>query len=66
MFISPHEAQDLTQDFFARLLEKNILKPADPARGKFRSFLLGSLQNFLSNQWDRQRADLHPADVLER
>lgn len=53
---TPHEAQDLTQDFFARLLEKNILKAADPARGKFRSFLLGSLQNFLNNEWDRRQA----------
>ncbi|MBI4326369.1 MAG: sigma-70 family RNA polymerase sigma factor [Chloroflexi bacterium] len=51
-----HEAQDLTQDFFARLLDKNLLKAADPARGKFRSFLLSSLQNFLNNEWDRQRA----------
>jgi len=54
---TPHEAQDLTQDFFARLLEKNILKAADPAKGRFRSFLLGSLQNFLNNEWDRQRAE---------
>ena len=53
---APHEAQDLTQDFFARLLEKNILKAADPAKGKFRSFLLGSLQNFLNNEWDRRQA----------
>ncbi|MEK7685920.1 MAG: sigma-70 family RNA polymerase sigma factor [Verrucomicrobiota bacterium] len=53
---TPHEAQDLTQDFFARLLEKNILKAADPAKGKFRSFLLGSLQNFLNNDWDRRQA----------
>lgn len=51
---APHEAQDLTQDFFARLLEKNILKAADPAKGKFRSFLLGSMQNFLNNEWDRR------------
>jgi len=54
---APHEAQDLTQDFFARLLEKSVLKAADPARGKFRSFLLRSLQNFLNNEWDRQRAE---------
>ncbi len=53
---APHEAQDLTQDFFARLLEKNLLKAADPAKGKFRSFLLGSLQNFLNNEWDRRQA----------
>ena len=53
---SAHEAQDLTQDFFARLLEKKILKHADPAKGKFRTFLLASLQNFLHNQRVRDRA----------
>src|SRR5882672_1202906 len=48
---SPHDAQDLTQEFFARLLEKNYLRLADPDRGKFRTFLLGSLKNFLVNEW---------------
>src|SRR3989442_1736107 len=43
---SPEDAQDLTQDFFARLLEKNYLSRANPQRGRFRSFLLTSLQNF--------------------
>jgi RNA polymerase sigma factor (sigma-70 family) len=47
------QAQDLTQEFFARLLEKNYLKAADPARGRFRSFLLASLKHFLSNERDR-------------
>src|SRR5690242_19681582 len=37
---SPHDAQDLTQEFFARLLEGNWLARADPARGRFRTFLL--------------------------
>jgi len=37
---NPEDAQDLTQDFFARLLEKNYLAKADPDRGKFRTFLL--------------------------
>ena len=46
-----HEAQDLTQEFFAELLEKGSLRVADPQRGKFRSFLLSSLNNFLANQW---------------
>src|SRR5271155_692938 len=50
------EAQDLTQAFFARLLEKNDLAAADPERGRFRSFLLASLKHFLANEWDRQRA----------
>ena len=50
------EAQDLTQEFFARLVEKNVLQVADPERGRFRSFLLASLSNFLNNEWDRSRA----------
>ncbi len=50
---SPEDAQDLTQDFFARLLEKKYLAKADPERGKFRTFLLGSLKNFLVNDWKR-------------
>ncbi|WP_254514027.1 RNA polymerase sigma factor [Anatilimnocola floriformis] len=50
------EAQDLTQEFFARLLEKNSLAAASPERGKFRAFLLTSLKNFLVNEWERGRA----------
>jgi RNA polymerase sigma-70 factor (ECF subfamily) len=50
------EAQDFTQAFFARLLEKNDLAAADPGRGRFRSFLLTSLKHFLANEWDRNRA----------
>ena len=50
---SPEDAQDLTQDFFSRLLEKNYLAKADPDRGKFRTFLLKSLKNFLVNEWKR-------------
>jgi RNA polymerase sigma-70 factor (ECF subfamily) len=49
----PHDAQDLTQSFFARLLEKDYLKSVDPTKGKFRSFLLGSLEHFLVNEWRR-------------
>jgi RNA polymerase sigma-70 factor (ECF subfamily) len=47
------EAQDLTQEFFARLLAKNYLALADPGRGRFRTFLLASLKNFLANEWRR-------------
>lgn len=47
------QAQDLTQEFFARLLEKHYLRAADPARGRFRSFLLAALKHFLSNERDR-------------
>ena len=51
-----NEAQDLTQGFFARLLEKNDLAAAQPERGRFRAFLLTSFKNFLSNEWDKLRA----------
>ena len=44
------------QGFFAHLLEKNAFAKADPERGRFRSFLLASLKNFLANDWDRVRA----------
>lgn len=53
---SAADAQDLTQAFFARLLEKQSLRVADPERGRFRSFLLASLDNFLANEHDRARA----------
>ncbi len=53
---SPHDAQDLTQEFFARLLARNFLGDADPAKGRFRSFLLGALKHFLPGEWDRARA----------
>jgi len=48
-----HDAQDLTQAFFARLLEKDWLTAADRAQGRFRSFLLMALKHFLANEWDR-------------
>lgn len=53
---SPHDAQDLTQEFFARLLAKNFLAGADESRGRFRSFLLASLKHFLANEWHKARA----------
>ena len=46
-------AQDLTQAFFARVLEKNYLQDVKRERGKFRSFLLGALKHFLANEWHR-------------
>jgi RNA polymerase sigma factor (sigma-70 family) len=51
-----HEAEDLTQEFFSRLLSKNYLTSVGPEKGKFRSFLLASLQHFLTNEWDRTQA----------
>jgi len=53
---SPQDAQDLTQEFFARLLAKNYLSHADRDRGKFRNFLLTSLKRFLVNEWEKARA----------
>jgi DNA-directed RNA polymerase specialized sigma24 family protein len=50
---SPEEAQDLTQDFFARFLEKKYFKLADPGRGRFRTFLLTALTHFLTNEWKK-------------
>src|SRR5438046_2808923 len=51
-----HVAQDLTQEFFARLLARNYLNVADRNRGKFRSFLLGCLEHFLAREWTRAQA----------
>jgi RNA polymerase sigma factor (sigma-70 family) len=53
---SPPDAQDLTQEFFARLLERNWLARADHARGRFRTFLLTAMERFLANEWDKVRA----------
>ena len=53
---SAHDAQDLTQAFFARLLEKNYLADVQREKGRFRSFLLASLKHFLANEWDREQA----------
>jgi RNA polymerase sigma factor (sigma-70 family) len=49
------ETQDLTQGFFLHLLEHKTLGRADPLKGKFRSFLLGSLKNYLSSEAERAR-----------
>ena len=46
----PEEAQDLTQEFFSQLLEKNFLEAADPNRGRFRSFLLASFKHMMANE----------------
>lgn len=54
---SAHDAQDLTQEFFARLIKNQIIARATPEKGKFRSFLLATLKNFLSDEWDKVRAE---------
>ncbi len=51
-----HQAEDLTQEFFLRLLAKNYLAGVDRRKGKFRAFLLASLKHFLANEWDRCQA----------
>jgi RNA polymerase sigma-70 factor (ECF subfamily) len=48
---SREQAEDLTQHFFAHLIERNSMSVAEPSRGRFRAFLLTSLKNFLANQW---------------
>ena len=53
---SPEDAQDLTQSFFAHLLEKHALQRVDPSFGRFRAFLLASIKNFLTNEWRRDNA----------
>jgi RNA polymerase sigma factor (sigma-70 family) len=53
---SPHDAQDLTQEFFARLIENEWLDGVARERGRFRSWLLASMRHFLANEWNRARA----------
>jgi len=52
---SKEDAEDLTQAFFARFLEKNYLEGLSAERGRFRAFLLASLKHFLANEWDRSQ-----------
>ncbi len=53
---SVEDAQDLTQEFFARVLEHHWLARADQAKGRFRTFLLTAMERFLANEWDKVRA----------
>jgi len=53
---SPHDAQDLTQEFFARLLQKDWLGAVERERGRFRTFLIMAVKRFLANEWDKSRA----------
>src|SRR5262245_29863246 len=52
---SPDQAEDLTQAFFARFLEKDFLARVDRSKGKFRSYLLACCKHFLANERDRER-----------
>jgi RNA polymerase sigma factor (sigma-70 family) len=53
---APEQAKDLTQEFFARLLERNDVARADPGQGRFRSFLLGAMNHFLAYEWRKAHA----------
>ena len=53
---TPHNAEDITQDFFLHLMGKKSLQGLEQSGGRFRSFLLRSLDNFLANEWDRRHA----------
>lgn len=54
---SREEAEDLTQEFFARLLAKNWLADVDRTKGRFRAFLLAAMKHFLANEWRRAQAE---------
>jgi RNA polymerase sigma-70 factor (ECF subfamily) len=60
----PHDAEDLTQGFFERLLEKNVLASADPGKGKLRTFLLKCAEHFLADERDRAMAKKRGAGLL--
>ena len=61
---SAHDAEDLTQGFFAKLLEKGTLAHADPAKGRLRTFLLTCVRNFLHNEHERASAERRGAHLL--
>ena len=63
---SPADAQDLTQEFFLRLLAKGWLGDVERERGRFRSFLLASIKHFLANEWNRAHCAKRggPAPIL--
>jgi RNA polymerase sigma-70 factor (ECF subfamily) len=54
---STHDAQDLTQGFFMRLLAKDYLRVVEPEKGRFRTFLKMALKRFLVHEWDKVRAE---------
>jgi RNA polymerase sigma factor (sigma-70 family) len=61
---SPQDAEDLTQGFFAQLLERNAVSTVNPEKGRFRSFLLASLNHFILDEWDKSRAQKRGAGKL--
>jgi RNA polymerase sigma-70 factor (ECF subfamily) len=64
----PHDAEDLTQGFFARLLKMQSLAGVSREKGKFRAFLLASMNHYLADEWDRacaQKRDIHRTISLD-
>ena len=61
---APADAQNLTQEFFSRLLEKKQLRSADPERGRFRSFLLTELKRVLISEWRHENRQKRGGDTL--
>jgi len=59
---SPHDAQDVTQEFFCRLLEKRWLDSVHPGKGKLRTFLIVAMKNFLNKEWRRASAQKRGGD----
>jgi RNA polymerase sigma-70 factor (ECF subfamily) len=60
---SSDDAQDLTQSFFARIIETGGFASADPERGRFRSYLLGAMKHFLANEWHRAQTQKRGGQV---
>lgn len=61
---TPQDAEDLTQDFFLRLLQKRYLDAVERERGKFRTFLLVAFKRFMANEWERGQAQKRGGGVL--
>jgi RNA polymerase sigma-70 factor (ECF subfamily) len=61
---SPEESEDLTQEYFARLLSKNWLATVDRAKGRFRAFLLATMKHFLANEWRRTQTEKRGGKLL--
>jgi RNA polymerase sigma factor (sigma-70 family) len=61
---SPPDAQDLTQEFFSRLLKENWVAQADARRGRFRSFLLSAMKHFMTNEWHKAHAQKRGAHAV--
>jgi RNA polymerase sigma-70 factor (ECF subfamily) len=61
--VNAHDAEDLTQGFFAQLLERRALAHANPDAGRFRAFILTALNHFLINEWQRGRAQKRGGDA---